>query len=88
MPLTIETFSNVKGGNSFYKAISHPLAARKTTTFIETLSEAGPVTVYDPLGFYSGFTEFYDLTEINIVQSYVQDTARIGSDVAGQAHGP
>ena len=88
MPLTIETFSNVKGGNSFYKAISHPLAARKTTTFIKTLSEAGPVTVYDPLGFYSGFTEFYDLTEINIVQSYVQDTARIGSDVAGHSARP
>jgi hypothetical protein len=28
MKLNIETFSNVKGGNSFYKAVTHPLAAR------------------------------------------------------------
>ena len=83
MPLTIETFSNVKGGNSFYKAISHPLAAEKAQTLIKSLIEAGPVAVYDPHGFYSGFTEFYDLSGINIVQSYVQDSARIGSVLAG-----
>lgn len=88
MPLTIETFSNVKGGNSFYKAISHPLAAHKARTLIETLSDAGPVGIYDPLGFYSGFTEFYDLSSVNIIQSYVQDTARIGADLAGQAARP
>lgn len=85
MPLTIETFNNIKGGNSFYKAISHPLTARKAADLIETLSKAGPIAVYDPHGFYSGFNEFYDLSDLNIVQSYVQDTARIGSDVAGHS---
>ncbi|NKB22392.1 MAG: hypothetical protein GKS01_18045 [Alphaproteobacteria bacterium] len=88
MPLTIETFSNVKGGNSFYKAISHPLAAHKTTVLIETLSQGGPVAVYDPLGFYSGFTEFYDVAGVTIVQSFVQDTARIGSELAGHTAQP
>ncbi|MBK18748.1 MAG: hypothetical protein CMM52_07915 [Rhodospirillaceae bacterium] len=83
MPLTIETFSNVKGGNSFYKAICHPIAARKAHSFLDMLSSSGPVAIYDPQGFYSGFEEFYDVSEINFVGSYVQDTARIGNLVAG-----
>ena len=29
MPIKIETFSNAKGGNSFFKALGHPLAADK-----------------------------------------------------------
>ncbi len=29
MALRIETFSNQVGGNAFFKAIGHPLAARK-----------------------------------------------------------
>ena len=83
MPLTIKTFSNVEGGNSFYKAISHPLTAQKSFNFIEQLSNSGPVAIYDPQGFYSGFAEFYDLSGINIVQSFVQNRDKIGTTVAG-----
>jgi len=83
MPLKIETYSNVEGGNSFYKAISHPHTANKINQLIEDLSKAGPVAVYDPLNFFIGFSEFYNLSEINIVTSFVQTFQRIGSDLAG-----
>ena len=61
MPLKIETYSNVEGGNSFYKAISHPHTANKINQLIKDLSRSGPVAVYDPLNFFIGFGEFYNL---------------------------
>ena len=83
MPLKIETYSNVEGGNSFYKAISHPHTANKINQLIKDLSRSGPVAVYDPLNFFIGFAEFYNLSEIKIVASFVQTFQRIGSDLAG-----
>ena len=83
MPLKIETYSNVEGGNSFYKAISHPQTAKKINKLIENLSKSGPVAIYDPLNFFIGFAEFYNLSEININNSFVQTFQRIGSDLAG-----
>jgi hypothetical protein len=29
MPIKIETFSNAKGGSSFFKALGHPLTVEK-----------------------------------------------------------
>ena len=78
MGLTIETFSNVKGGNSFYKAISHPLAAPKAEALIARLAAAGAVAVYDPLGLFSGFAEFHDLSALEVSHAFVQDIAQIG----------
>ena len=83
MALTIETFSNVKGGNSFYKAISHPLVAKKAAALIDQLLHANGVGIYDPLGLYSGFAEFYDLNTVSIRHAYVQDVEQIGLLVAG-----
>ena len=83
MALTIETYSNVEGGNSFYKAISHPHTAQKMSNLIRRLKEAGSVAIYDPLNLYSGFAEFYNLSEINITESFVRDTKKIGSYLAG-----
>lgn len=83
MGLTIETFSNVKGGNSFYKAISHPLAAPKAEALIARLSAAGPVAVYDPLGVYSGFAQFHDVSRFNVSHAFVQDIEQLGKIVAG-----
>ena len=37
MSLNIETFSNVTGGNAFFKAVSHPLAATKARALIDRL---------------------------------------------------
>jgi len=49
---TIETFNNVKGGNSFYKAISHPAVADKAKSLVGKLEKSGPIALYDPLGFF------------------------------------
>lgn len=83
MGLTIETFSNVKGGNSFYKAVSHPLAASKAEALIGRLAATGPVAIYDPLGLFSGFAEFHGLDGVNVVHAFVQDIEQIGKNVAG-----
>ena len=73
MALTIETFSNVKGGNCFYKAVSHPLAAPGARALIGRLADAGAVAVYDPLGLYSGFAELFDLDIAAILSRVLGD---------------
>ncbi|NQU72575.1 MAG: hypothetical protein HQ514_18650, partial [Rhodospirillales bacterium] len=50
MTLNIDTFSNISGGNSFYKAVSHPLAMPKALDMLAGLAAAGPIALYDPLG--------------------------------------
>jgi len=87
MKLTIETFSNVKGGNSFYKAVTHPLAARAMPTLLQRLGRRR-VAVYDPLGLAGGLLEFYDLSRLDVVGSFVQDVSAIGRPVLGRAAQP
>lgn len=82
MALNIETFSNAKGGNAFFKAIGHPLAARQAAGLLEKLS-AGPVAVYDPLGYARAFAEIYDLSALDIAAVYVQDLEDIGGEILG-----
>jgi len=49
MPLRIETFSNVSGGNAFFKALTHPLAARKKLkAFSRRCAPMDPWRFYDP----------------------------------------
>ena len=40
MPLKIDTFDNRSGGNSYYKAVSHPLAAEAAAGLISQLRAA------------------------------------------------
>ena len=87
MPLKIETFSNKSGGNSFYKAVTHPLAARALPALFTKLRQ-GPVAVYDPLGFADGFSEFHDLKELMLAGTYVQDVTEIGKPVLGRPAQP
>jgi len=87
MKLNIETFSNVKGGNSFYKAVTHPLAARAVPRLLARIS-ARKLAVYDPLGLADGFAEFYHLRASRLVGTYVQDVAAIGQPVLGRAAEP
>ena len=88
MALNIETFSNVSGGNSFFKAVSHPLAAGKAGALIERLGAAGPVAIYDPLGGLEGFAELHDLDGVEITHVFVQDVEKIGKSVVGRAAQP
>ena len=87
MKLTIETFSNVKGGNSFYKAVTHPLAARAMPGLLQPLSRRR-IAVYDPLGLAGGLAEFYDLSRLAVIGSFVQDVGAIGRTVLGRPAQP
>lgn len=83
MPLRIETFSNVTGGSSFFKAVGHPLAAPKAAILMARLASFGPVAFYDPLGLLSGLAEFYDLSAIPVAGVYVQNVELVGTEVFG-----
>jgi hypothetical protein len=88
MHLKIETFDNAKGGNSVYKALAHPLAARAVPGLLARLRQGGPVAVYDPQGAAGGFAEFYDFGEVEIAGVFVQDVAAIGKSLLGHAAQP
>ena len=66
MALRIETFSAVKGGNSFFKAVTHPHVVPLAAALVARLEAAGPVAVYDPAGFTEGFAEFHDLSGVEM----------------------
>ncbi|MEO3428538.1 hypothetical protein AAFN88_06745 [Pelagibius sp. CAU 1746] len=87
MALKIETFSNAKGGNAFFKAIGHPLAAREAAALLRDLG-SGPVAVYDPLGYAKAFAEIYDLSGLDIAAVYVQDLEDIGVEILGRQAQP
>ena len=87
MALRIETFSNVKGGNAFFKAVGHPLAARQMPALLESLRD-GTVAIYDPLGLAQTLAEMYDLTGLNIAGVFVQDLGDIGRPLLGKPGQP
>ncbi len=87
MALNIETFSNAKGGNAFFKAIGHPLAARKAAELLAEL-KTGPVAIYDPLGFAAAFAEIYDLSALDIEAVFVQDLDELGREILGHQGQP
>lgn len=82
MALRIETFSNVKGGNAFFKAAGHPLTARQMPDLLAKLGE-GRVAVYDPLGLAATLSELYDLSGLTVAGVYVQDLKDIGRATLG-----
>ena len=88
MPLRIETFSNVTGGSSFFKAVGHPLAAPKAAALVARLAAGGPVAIYDPLGLARGLAEFYDLSGIPVCGVYIQDVEEVGKELFGHAARP
>lgn len=83
MALRIETFSNVTGGNSSFKALGHPLAAPKAAELLAGLRAAGPIAVYDPLGLAEPFAELHSLKGVTVDAVYVQDVEKIGRSVLG-----
>jgi len=86
--LKIETFNNSKGGNSFFKAATHPVAARLARDLIARLARSRALAIYDPLGFASGFGEFYKIAEIARAGVFVQDVDAIGREVLGRPAQP
>ncbi len=88
MGLRIDTFDNVRGGNTLYKALAHPLAAAPGRELIDRLSHYGKIAIVDPQGAAEGFAELFDLSRLDIAGVYVQDIARIGKTVLGRAAEP
>jgi hypothetical protein len=78
MPLRIETFSNVSGGNAFFKALTHPLAAEKAQELLQTLRASGPVAIYDPLNIAGTVAQAYGIADLPAAGYYVQDVEQRG----------
>ena len=88
MALNIDTFSNKTGGFPFFKAIGHPAVAGLGRALVARLAEAGPVAVYDPLGFAQAFAELYNFGDIAVTDVFVQDVEEIGKTVLGRTTSP
>jgi hypothetical protein len=88
MALRIETFDNATGGNTLYKALTHPRAARPARALLAALAGDGPVAIVDPGGAVSAFVELFGVAGIEIAGVYVQQVERLGSRVLGRAAEP
>jgi hypothetical protein len=88
MVLRIETFDNVRGGNTLYKALTHPHAASPARALVASLEACGPVAIVDPHGAAAGFGEIFPLGRAAIDSVYVQDIACIGAEVLGHRARP
>ena len=86
MALSIETFSNVRGGNAFFKAVTHPLAARRWRRCASGCA-ASAVAIYDPEGQADALAEIHDLGGLDLAGVYVQDVTAIGRAVLGPQSG-
>ena len=85
MALRIETFDNTRGGNTLYKALTHPAAARPARALLEALARHAPVAIFDPGGAAEAFNAIYNLDQIEIAGAYVQQVARIRTPVLGRS---
>src|SRR5712692_8051504 len=88
MALRIETFDNTRGGNTLYKALTHPGVARSARALLDLLAHKAPVAVYDPSGAAAAFAAIFDMDHVEIAGAYVQQVARIGSTILGHVAQP
>jgi hypothetical protein len=88
MALRIETFDNTRGGNTLYKALTHPGVARSARALLDLLAHKAPVAIYDPSGTAEAFAAIFDMDHVEIAGVYVQQVARIGSTVLGHVAQP
>ena len=88
MVLRIETFDNARGGNTLYKALTHPHVAAAGRALVAKLAQNGPVALVDPQGALAGFAEIFGLDGIDIAGFYVQDVARLGDEFRAEAAAP
>ncbi len=88
MALRIETFDNARGGNTLYKALTHPYAAVPARRLVDRLAQIGPVAIYDPDGVVGAFHELFPLDRLDIAGVYVQDFGKIGDIVLDRSARP
>jgi hypothetical protein len=85
MALRIDTFDNFRGGNTLYKALTHPHAAQPARALLAQLARQGPTAIVDPHGAAEGFAEIFGLAGVEIAGVFVQDVSRIGATVLGRS---
>ena len=88
MSIAIETFSNVTGGVSFFKAVGHPMVADRARALIADIKKTGRVAIYDPLGLADAFAALHDCSALPIAGAFVQDVSKIGKPVLGHSAAP
>ena len=87
MQLDIETFSNLRGGNAFFKAVTHPLAAGKGHDLFARL-RGKRVALYDPESCAGALAQLYDLSRLTLAGVFVQELGAIGGKILGIAAQP
>ncbi len=85
MPLKIETFSNISGGNAFFKALTHPIAAEKAQELLSVLAAKGPVAIYDPLDAAEAVAQALPIALLPLAGYFVQDVESQGRTFAAHA---
>ncbi len=85
--LRIETFDNKSGGNAFFKAVTHPLAARAAPDLLRRLRQ-NACAIYDIEGQADALAELYDFSGIDLAGSFVQDVNAIGKKLLGRPAQP
>src|ERR1700738_10432 len=88
MALRIETFDNTRGGNTLYKALTHPGVARSARALLDLLADQAPVAIYDPSGAAEAFAAIFDMDRVEITGAYVKQVARIGSTILAHVAQP
>lgn len=83
MALRIETFDNIRGGNTLYKALTHPHAAAAGRALVAALAVRPPTAIVDPLGAAEAFAEIFGLHGVEIAGVYVQNVAQLDKAVLG-----
>jgi hypothetical protein len=88
MALRIETFDSATGGNTLYKALTHPRAAQPARALLAALGDNPPVAIVDPAGDISAFAELFGFAGIEISGVYVQQVERFGSQILDRTAQP
>lgn len=95
MALNLETFSNADlkggwrpgnnaGGHSLFKALGHPMAARRGQALFEACLENGSIAIYDPRGCAVAFDALFGISRCEIENIYVQRVEDQGTDILGR----
>jgi hypothetical protein len=96
MALNLETFTNADlkggwrpgnnaGGHSLFKALGHPLAARRGQALFEACLQNGPIAIYDPRGMAAAFDALFGISRCEIEAVFVKRVEDQDTEILGRA---
>ena len=88
MAINIDSFSNVKGGNSVFKAFTHPTVYPKLKKLKKTLESFKRLAIYDPLNLLTSLNEFLSFEKIGGEQIFVQQIERLKNETIARKNAP